>query len=137
MSQSAGHNILIVEDDSLIGWSMAKALGKAGYNPVVVGCGETAMEIVRSGECECVICDFQLPGMDGLDLAGMVKQKSSSIPVIIIGSHDEMSVEQAASTPEIDYFVEKPFNLSQIVGLVATLVEPGGSNLITGSDSDT
>lgn len=131
-----GRDILIVEDDSLIGWSMARALGTAGYNPVVVDCGESAMEKIRGGGYECVISDFRLPGMDGLDLAGRVKEISASIPVILLTSHEELSPDDVDSRGGVDYVIEKPFNLSEIVRLVGVIVRPGSSNLIKGSGSD-
>ncbi len=128
-----GRDILIVEDDSLIGWSMARALGTAGYNPVVVDCGEAAVEKIRMGAYECVISDFRLPGMDGLALAGRVKEISASIPVIIISSNEELSPEAVDASRGVDYVIEKPFNLGEIVRLVGDIVEPGSANLINGS----
>lgn len=129
-------NILIVEDDSLIGWSMANALGRAGFNPVVVECGEAAIEQVRGGSYQCIISDFRLPGMDGIDLAGRVKALSDSLPIIIISAHEEISADQLESALEIDYFVEKPFNLAEIVNLVQMVTGPENPNLITGSGSE-
>lgn len=124
------HRILIVEDESLIGWSMANALGRAGYDAEVVECGEDAVEKIRGGGIELVISDYRLPRMGGLDLAARVKEYSRSLPVIIISSDEEMGSAEIDSTRGIDYFIDKPFNLNEIVTLVGDILEPHGSNLI-------
>ena len=116
--------ILIVEDESLIGWSMASALGRAGYEPMVVECAEDAVEKIRNGGFDLVISDYRLPRMGGLDLAARVKKISRSLPVIIISADEEIDSTEIASTREIDYFIDKPFNLNDIVTLVSGILDP-------------
>jgi DNA-binding NtrC family response regulator len=118
------HRILIVEDESLIGWSMANALGRAGYNPEVVECAEDAVEKIRGGGIELVISDYRLPRMGGLDLAARVKEISGTLPVIIISADEELGPEEIDSTRKIDYFIDKPFNLNDIVTLVGDILDP-------------
>lgn len=124
------HRILIVEDESLIGWSMANALGKAGYEPEVVECGEDAVEKIRGGGIELVISDYRLPRMDGVDLATRVKEISRTLPVIMISADEELGTEEIDPDRSIDYFVDKPFNLHEIVTLVGNILDPPASNLI-------
>jgi DNA-binding NtrC family response regulator len=124
------HRILIVEDESLIGWSMANALMRAGYEPEVVACGEDAVEKVLGGGIELVISDYRLPRMDGLDLAARVKEISHTLPVIIISADEELGAAEIDSSSGIDYFIDKPFNLNEIVTLVGDILEPSSSNLI-------
>jgi DNA-binding NtrC family response regulator len=124
------HKILIVEEESLIGWSMANALGRAGYEPEVVECGEDAIEKIRAGGIELVISDYRLPRMDGFDLAASVKKISRSLPVIMISSDEEIPSAKADAATNVDYFIDKPFNLSEIVSLVSDILEHSGPNLI-------
>ncbi len=137
MDSSRGHKILIVEDESLIGWSMANALDRAGYATEVVDCGEDAVEKVRAGTFELVISDFRLPRMDGFDLAARLKKLSKALPVIMISAHEELESAEIDSSHGIDYFIEKPFNLNEIVTLVGTILDPTGSELIKSNGSKT
>ena len=131
------HKILIVEEESLIGWSMANALGRAGYESEVVECGEDAINKIRRGGIEVVISDFHLPRMGGLDLASRVKAISRSLPVVIIGADDEIGGIGSETAGTIDYLIEKPFNLNEIVTLVGEILEHSGSNLINSPGADT
>jgi DNA-binding NtrC family response regulator len=115
--------ILIVEDESLIGWSMASALGRAGYDPRVVECAEDAVEVIRGGGIELLISDYRLPRMGGLDLAVRVKEISPTLPVIMLCADEELCGAGIASAGEIDYFIDKPFQLNDIVTLVGGILE--------------
>ena len=118
------HKILIVEDESLIGWSMANALGKAGYDPEVVECGEDAVERVRRGGYGLVISEFRLPGIDGFDLAAKLKRISGGLPVVIISAHEDLGSAEFDTVKGIDRFIEKPFNLNDLVRLVKDFFTP-------------
>jgi two-component system response regulator QseB len=115
--------ILIVEDESLIGWSMANALGRAGYDPKVVECGEEAVEAVRGGGIDLLISDYHLPRMGGLDLATRVKEIAPFLPVVMLCADEELCGAGIASAGEIDYFIDKPFQLNDIVTLVRGIFE--------------
>jgi len=130
------HRILIVEEESLIGWSMANALGRAGYAPEIVECAEEAVEKVRRGGIELVISDYRLPRMGGLDLAARVKEISGTLPVIIISADEELGSAKIESTSQIDYFIDKPFNLKEIVTLVGDIFDPLHSNLRNPQDPE-
>ena len=123
------HKILIVEDESLIGWSMANALGKAGYEPEVVQSGEDAVEKVRGGGIELVISDYRLPRMDGLDLASRVKAISGAVPVIIVSAEEEITNPGPGSVRSVDAMVGKPFNLAAIVTLVGEMLNSSPSDV--------
>ena len=58
--------ILIVEDEKLIGWSIANVLHKLGYDTAVITCGKRAKEILHTTEFDFVITDLHLPAFSGL-----------------------------------------------------------------------
>jgi len=114
--------ILIVEDEALLGWSMANALGRAGYDPDVVECGEDALRKFNEGPVDLVISDYHLPGMDGLELAVRIKTISGRTPLVLAIEHGEESLEEVGKSRMVDYFVEKPFNLNFMVSLVRKIL---------------
>jgi two-component system nitrogen regulation response regulator GlnG len=123
--------ILIVEDESLIGWSMANALGKAGYDPEIVDCAEAALEKLSRGCYRLVISEFRLPRMDGLDLAARIREISGPLPVVIISAHEDLGSAELDTAIGIDRCIEKPFNLNDLVDLVGEILHTAPSNLRT------
>ncbi len=123
MSSRGVNKILIVEDETLLGWSIANALERAGYEPDVVGCGEDALRKINDGSVDLVISDYHLPGMDGLELAVRIKTISRRTPLVLAIEHGEDSLEELGKSKMVDYFVEKPFKLTFMVSLVREILD--------------
>src|SRR6185503_15832209 len=106
ITRSGRRKILIVEDDELIGWSMAYALGRAGFDPEVVDCAEAALGKIAAGGYGVVISDFTLPRMDGLRFTAGLRTISPSLPVILMSAREEICLPEAESNAKIDFFIE-------------------------------
>jgi DNA-binding response OmpR family regulator len=115
-------NILIVEDESLVSWSIANALKKEGFKVTIVETGEQAIDLINLGEYDLVITDFKLPVKNGFEVAEYVKIKLPSIPVIMISAFQESKAMLEMFKDKIDFYIQKPFKLSDIVTAVKELI---------------
>ncbi|HSG28956.1 MAG TPA: response regulator [Candidatus Krumholzibacterium sp.] len=106
-----------MEDESLMGWSMANALGKAGFQCDVTGHTETALRKITDECYDLVISEYWLPGMKGIDFAGRVKQVNHSTPVVIISAGEDVGEGGMAGDERVDVVLEKPFNMDEMVAL--------------------
>lgn len=111
-------NILIVEDESLIGWSVANTLKRAGYRVSVVESGEEALERINSTQFDLIITDFKLPKISGFEVATYVKSIYPKIPVVMMSAYEESKTLLTMFTNKIDYYIQKPFTLSEIQTIV-------------------
>ena len=85
--------------------------------------GLDALRCVDEKMPDLVICDIQMPGMDGLDVLREVKKVTSDLPVIIITAYATVdSAVQAMKDGAYDYVV-KPFDPEAIALLVEKVVE--------------
>ncbi len=117
-TKMASNSILIVEDETLVGWSLATALKKIGYEVTIAGSGEEATDYLGSAGCSLVITDVKLPHLDGFQVAAAAKAQTPPIPVIMISALDDGYGQPNNAHTHIDHFVEKPFNLSEMTALV-------------------
>jgi DNA-binding response OmpR family regulator len=115
-------NILIVEDEQLVRWSLSHALSKAGFNITTVGSGDVAMEQLQSAHYDLVITDIDLPKLNGYEVATQVKQYSSQIPVILTSAIGEGDARLKLKKECIDSFIEKPFDLNEVTAIVTQLL---------------
>lgn len=115
--------ILIVEDETLISWSLANALKKAGFTVVIAETGEKALEKLSSSGYDLVITDLNLPQIDGFEVASSVKKYSSEIPVLMMTTKDKQMVSNLSSPDDVDSFIEKPFDLREIIALVNECIQ--------------
>jgi CheY-like chemotaxis protein len=82
--------ILIVEDDPGIGFLLLTALQQeTAYDALLVEDGESALHLIATHKPHLVIVDYQLPGMNGLDLVDRIRTMNGlgQVPVLIISAN--------------------------------------------------
>ena len=119
--EETGTKVLIVENEALIGWSIANALKKAGFIVSIVDSGEKAIEELNLTTFDLVITDLKLPRIDGFEVASNVKKISLQIPVLMMTATDKQTVNDASCKTNIDGIIEKPFDLNEITALAHKL----------------
>ncbi|MGE7186492.1 response regulator transcription factor [Peribacillus sp. NPDC006672] len=102
-----GYNILIVEDDLMIGDLLQKILQREGYNVFWMKEGKDIIDIIH--EMDLVIMDVMLPGEDGYQLTKKVKNLGLNIPVILLSARNDMDSKLQGLTIGEDYMT-KPFD---------------------------
>ncbi len=115
-------SILIVDDESLVSWSIANALKKEGFKITTAQTGEEAICLINSMDYDLVITDFKLPVKSGFNVAESVKIKFQKIPVIMISAYPESKAMLEMFKDKVDFFLQKPFKLSDIVTVVKKLI---------------
>jgi two-component system, cell cycle response regulator len=65
--------VLVVDDDEIVRAQLMGMLEAARYDVQVAACGEEALQILDTCECQVVLTDWQMPGMDGLALCRKVR----------------------------------------------------------------
>ena len=90
---SAGR-ILVVDDEADIRKTVSFTLSKAGYDIVEAEDGEAAMNKIREGDnplmVDTIICDMQMPKVNGMESIAFFRQQFPSVPVIVLTGNPEI-----------------------------------------------
>ncbi len=120
-SEKKGPSVLVVDDEPLMCWSIENALEKAGARVTTASTGEEAIELIRSSAFDVIITDMKLPRVDGFGVAKAGKGGPIDTQIIMISAYrDEQSRKKAADLG-IEQFIDKPFDLGEMVKLVKDL----------------
>jgi DNA-binding response OmpR family regulator len=110
--------LLIVDDEPLVSWSLANALKKVGYDVTIVSSGEEAVQILPTKPFDVVITDVDLPKLSGLELARAVREHAPHLPIVLMSALDDRRQPGASQEPLFDRFIEKPFQMQEMIDLV-------------------
>jgi signal transduction histidine kinase len=103
--------ILVVEDESIVAFSLQQRLSKLGYDvPAIAVSGQESFDLVEQTLPDLVLMDIHIQGdLDGIDVASRL-QETHSIPVIYLTAYSEDStLERARKTRPYGYLL-KPFS---------------------------
>ena len=118
-------DILIVDDERDIRELISDILKDEGFTTRLAGDSETAMAEMNKEAPSLMILDIWLKDshMDGIDILKEVKRDNPDVPVIIISGHGNIETAVAAIKLGAYDFVEKPFNIDQLMVVVTRAME--------------
>ncbi len=101
-------NILVVDDHADKRLVFQTVLEDLGQNIIQARSGEEALRWLLENECAVILLDVNMPGMDGLETAELIRarKKSAHTPIIFITAYtDEMHTERGYTLGAVDYIL--------------------------------
>ncbi|MFV0291865.1 MAG: sigma-54-dependent transcriptional regulator [Paracoccus sp. (in: a-proteobacteria)] len=118
-------DILIVDDERDIRELIADILQDEGFATRTAANSDEAIAELNDSEPALMILDIWLKDsrMDGIDILKQVKRNNPDVPVIIISGHGNIEIAVAAIRQGAYDFIEKPFNIDQLMVVINRAVE--------------
>src|ERR1035437_9787567 len=106
--------ILIIDDNKIICKTLKDILNKVGYKIIEAENGEAGLLLVRSERPDLVITDFQMPGIDGLEVLSEIRKLNISLPVILLTAFGDVVLTIRSIQLGAFDFLEKPIDPIQL-----------------------
>ncbi|MFN4153422.1 MAG: sigma-54-dependent transcriptional regulator [Paracoccaceae bacterium] len=118
-------SILIVDDEKDIRELIGDILRDEGFAIRLAGNSDEAMAEINADPPSLMILDIWLKDsrMDGIDILKTVKRDNPDVPVVIISGHGNIEIAVAAIKQGAYDFIEKPFNIDQLMVVVSRAME--------------
>ncbi len=122
--EQAPVHILVVEDDIYIGRLIGLALPslKRPYKFTnVISAGE-ALDFCDKERFDLLVVDYNLPGMNGLNLVKTLKSRGIHMPTILCTAYPTSDIERQADALTVDAFIPKPFQIEHLLETINALL---------------
>jgi putative two-component system response regulator len=106
-------DVLIVDDDPSILEILYDFLIKANFQCITADCGEAALAIMDKQRVNVVITDIHMPGINGVDLVRIIKNKYESNVIVMTGYLSNFTYEKMIEAGASD-FITKPISMKEI-----------------------
>jgi CheY-like chemotaxis protein len=111
--------VLLVDDDLENLWALQLALDSAGHHVVLAESGPEALQKLQREIPRLIVTDWQMPGMDGIELCRRVRCQPAlaDLPIVLLSAMPEPEQEQRCWT----VFYRKPADLDALLNTVSAL----------------
>jgi len=109
--------VVLAIDDEPVVQETFKAVLNGHFKVLTAGNGQEALDKIARYSINLVFLDINIAGMNGIDLLRKIKEYDKNLPVIVVtGDENETLVKEAAKLGGCGY-INKPFELSELIGL--------------------
>ena len=116
---AAGHNVLVVEDDSTLRNAMGDLLGAEGIQATRAENGQVGLDLLRAGARPClVLLDLQMPVVDGLTFRRRQLEDPQIAPIPVVVMTGQPDKAQEAKRLGVALTMSKPVAPARVLGAV-------------------
>ena len=133
MAGSRKQHIFVIDDDPGVCEAIRRTLEQEDWKVTTFADASSCLEDSHFQDCDLVISDVKMPGMDGIELLIELKRRASWLPVLIITAFGDVPMAARAFKEGTVDFIEKPMERDALVSAVrAALRKLGGRDSLLG-----
>lgn len=106
--------ILVAEDDAIMLASITHQLKQEGFNVISANNGREAIQIFENDKADLIITDIMMPFTSGLEFLNIIRNRSDSIPVLVLSALDEEDTVLEAFNLGANDFLIKPIKPGEL-----------------------
>jgi DNA-binding response OmpR family regulator len=120
VSDEAPARILAVDDDPDALFILDRLLCRQGYRVFTAAGGRAALAVLEQEIVDVIVLDVMMPDLDGLQVAGALRQqeRTQSIPIILLTASAHTETRVAAMALGVSEFVTKPLNSRDLLARI-------------------
>lgn len=114
--------LLIVEDEALLLSVLRRGFSESGHDVTAALDGNTALQLIQSGEFDAIILDLMLPDTNGMEICRTLRNAGNLTPVLMLTALNSTDNIVAGLNAGADDYLGKPFRFAELEARVSALV---------------
>jgi DNA-binding NtrC family response regulator len=111
--------VLVVDDDRRMVKTICDILKAKGFAAAPAFTGEEAVEMVRAERPDCVLMDFKMPGINGIEALRMMKEIAPDLPVVLMSAYATGDQAEEAKREGAYSVLTKPIDIQQVLSFLS------------------
>ena len=110
--------IALVDDEESVRRALARMLSASQFDVDVFASGQEFLDSLRTRLPDCVILDFQMPGLTGRDVQRQLSLGQIHLPIIVVTAHDQPALREQCLADGAVAYLSKPLQRERLVDLI-------------------
>jgi DNA-binding response OmpR family regulator len=123
--------ILLVDDDQDLAASLQAFLAAQGQTVEMCHTGEDALQLLQAFPYDCIVLDWQLPGISGEQVCQRFRAEKGQTPIIFLTGKTDINSIEAGLDAGADDYVVKPFNAREVYARIKANLKRSRESVIT------
>jgi FixJ family two-component response regulator len=120
---NSGPIVAIVDDDEAVGNAIEALMRSIGLVARTFSSGEEFLRSAALSQTACLVVDFDMPNMNGLDLHNNLSRSGKAIPTVLITAYPSDDVRVRAFQAGIMCYLPKPFDESDLLNCIQSALD--------------
>ena len=117
--------VCVVDDDMDVLGSLRFLLETDGFNVRTFRSGAALLNGIGTGEADCLVIDYKMPNMNGIDLAERLRNRDIDTPIILITGYPDENILEKASVAGIHHVLLKPHLEESLASRIRGAIKEG------------
>lgn len=117
--------VLVVDDHRRARESMVDALCQSGHRVDCCSSGAEALSVIQDTKYDCIVTDLKMPGLSGVELIVQLERRRYGAQIVMVTAHASVASAVEAMRHGAFNYIEKPFDVDQLEGLVGQAIQHG------------
>ena len=117
--------VYVVDDDMDVLGSLRFLLETDGFDVQTFRSGAGLLNGIGTGEADCLVIDYKMPNMSGIDLAERLRNRDIDTPIILITGYPDENILEKASVAGIRHVLLKPHLEESLASRIRSAIKEG------------
>ena len=110
--------IAIVDDEESVRRALARMLSVSSFAVQVFASGQEFIDSLATQRPDCVVLDYQMPGLTGRDVQRRLALAQISLPIIVVTAHDQAALREQCLADGAAAYLAKPLQRERLVSTI-------------------
>jgi FixJ family two-component response regulator len=110
--------LAVVDDEESVRRALARMLSASQFEVDVFASGQEFLDSLRTRLPDCVLLDYQMPGLTGRDVQRQLTHAQMRLPIIVVTAHDQPALREQCLADGAVAYVAKPLQRERLVALI-------------------